>query len=90
MDLRGSHRDEVPAPAIRVRARGSPRVQGLLSLSMRKDGQFLPGQVCDRCKAKAAGVRRCVLAWLGHLATYTLAWMLALWITHLLGFSWRT
>ena len=28
------------------------------------------------------------LAWLGQLATFTLAWLLALWICHLLGFPW--
>ena len=30
-----------------------------------------------------------VLAWLGQLATFTLAWTLALLIAHLLGFPWR-
>ena len=37
----------------------------------------------------AARAWRPLLAWLGQLATCTLAWTIALWITHLLGFSWR-
>ena len=58
---------------------------GYRDLCARCENQFPPGQVCDRCKA-----RRPVLAWLGQLATAMAAFALALWIVHLMGFSWPT
>ena len=56
-------------------------------LCARCRNQFPAGQVCDRCKA-APGAVRAVLAWLGQLATMTLAWMIAFWVVHLLGIPW--
>ena len=58
---------------------------GYRDLCARCENPFPPGQVCDRCRT-----RRPVLAWLGQLATATACFTLALWIVHLLGFSWPT
>ena len=57
-------------------------------LCARCENQFPPGQVCNRCEPAPAPASAQIVAWLTQLVTAILAFLLALWILRLAGFSW--